>query len=126
MAKFQYRGKDVEALKSLGLAEVAALLPARQRRSLRRGLTEKHKKLLQKIKKNPQKFHRTRSRDMIILPDMLGTKIGIYNGKEYVAVEIAPEMLGHRLGEFALTRKRVQHSAPGVGATKSSKFIPLK
>lgn len=126
MAKFQYRGKQLEEIQQMAAADFAKLLPARQRRSLKRGLTEKQKKLLQKIRKQPQKFHRTRSRTMIIVPDMLGVKIGVYNGKEYVPVEVRPDMLGHRLGEFALTRKRVQHSAPGVGATKSSKFVPLK
>ena len=63
---------------------------------------------------------------MIILPEMVGVKIGVYNGKEYTPVEVKPEMIGHRLGEFALTRKPVKHSSPGFGATRSSKFVPLK
>ncbi len=56
----------------------------------------------------------------------VGIKIGVYSGKEYVPLEIKPEMLGHRLGEFVMTRKQVKHSAPGFGATRSSKFVPLK
>jgi small subunit ribosomal protein S19 len=63
---------------------------------------------------------------MVIIPQMVGVRIGVYNGKEYIAVDIKPEMVGHRLGEFAHTRKNVQHSSPGFGATKSSKYVPLK
>lgn len=127
---FTYRGHTLEELKKMSLEEFAKLLPARERRSLLRGLTGRQKKLLEKIRKNPEKFHRTHERDMVILPEMVGVKIGVYNGgaKEgkWTTVEIKPEMIGHRLGEFALTRKRVKHSAPGVGATRGSKHIPLK
>ena len=126
MVKFMYKGKTLEELRQMSLEEFAELIPARSRRALKRGLTEIQKKLLLKIRKNPQKFHRTHCRDMVIIPEMVGVKIGVYNGKEFVPVEIKPEMLGHRLGEFALTRKRVKHSAPGFGATRSSKYVPLK
>jgi small subunit ribosomal protein S19 len=63
---------------------------------------------------------------MVILPEMVGLKFGIHNGKEFVVVEIIPEMIGHRLGEFSQTRKKVTHGAPGIGATRSSMYIPLK
>jgi small subunit ribosomal protein S19 len=126
MAKFEFRGKAFEDIKEMNLEDFSRMLKSRQRRSLRRGLTEKQKKLLEKIRKNPKKFHRTRSREMLILPEMVGIRIGIYNGKEYVTIDIKPEMLGHRLGEFVMTRKPVKHSAPGFGATRSSKFVPLK
>ncbi len=126
MVKFMYRGKSLEEIQNMSLAEFSKLLPARERRSLKRGLTERQKKLLEKIRKNPNKFHKTHCRDMLILPEMIGVKIGVHNGKEYVPIEIKPEMIGHRLGEFVLTRKQVKHSAPGFGATKSSKFVPLK
>jgi small subunit ribosomal protein S19 len=89
-------------------------------------LTNRQKKLLEHIRKDPEKFHRTHERDMVILPEMVDIKFGIYNGKEYKTVTVEPEMLGHRLGEFALTRQRVLHSAPGAGATRGSKHIPLK
>ena len=56
----------------------------------------------------------------------MGTKVAVHNGKEYVTIDVKPEMIGHRLGEYAHTRKKVEHSAPGFGATKSSKFVPLK
>jgi small subunit ribosomal protein S19 len=126
MAKFEFRGRTFEQVKELDLEEYSRMLKSRQRRSLRRGMPEKQKKLLEKIRKNPGKFFRTRSREMLILPEMVGIKIGVYSGKEYVTLEIKPEMLGHRLGEFVMTRKQVRHSAPGFGATRSSKFVPLK
>ncbi|MEM5812342.1 MAG: 30S ribosomal protein S19 [Candidatus Aenigmatarchaeota archaeon] len=126
MAKFELRGKSLEEIKSMSIEEFSRLIPARERRALKRGFTRKERILLEKIMKNPGKFHRTRCREMVIVPQMLGVKIGVHNGKEYVPVEIKPEMLGHRLGEFALTRKAVKHSAPGFGATRSSKFVPLK
>ncbi|MEM5872077.1 MAG: 30S ribosomal protein S19 [Candidatus Aenigmatarchaeota archaeon] len=126
MAKFIFRGKSFDEIKEMSLEEFSNLLKSRQRRSLRRGLTENQKKLLEKIRKNPKKFHRTREREMLILPEMVGVKIGVHNGKEYIPLEIKPEMIGHRLGEFVLTRKQVKHSAPGFGATRSSKFVPLK
>ncbi|MEM0350820.1 MAG: 30S ribosomal protein S19, partial [Archaeoglobaceae archaeon] len=100
------------------------LLPARERRKLKRGLTEREKNLLEKLKK--KNSVRTHVRDMLILPEMVGKTIFVHNGKDFVKVEIKPEMLGHRLGEFAMTTKFEKHSGPGVGATRSSKFVPLK
>jgi small subunit ribosomal protein S19 len=126
MPKFVFVGKSLEEIEKMDLGEFSKLLKSRQRRSLKRGLTETQKKLLERIRKNPEKFHRTHCRDMVILPEMIGAKLGVHNGKEYVPLEIKPEMLGHRLGEFVLTRKKVTHSAPGFGATRSSKFVPLK
>ena len=123
--EFTYRGKNMEALSSLSLKEFIELLPARQRRTLRKGLSEYHKKLLKNLKesKKPVKTH---FRDVIILPEMVGRTIHIHNGKEFNAVRVIPEMLGHYLGEFALTRKSVKHSSPGIGATKSSSAVSVK
>ena len=126
MPKFEFRGKSLEELKSIGLDEFIKLIPSRERRSIKRGFTEQQKKLLENMRRDPKKFHKIHSRELVIIPEMLGMKIGVHNGKEYHVIEIKPEMLGHRVGEFALTRKQVKHSAPGFGATKSSKFIPLK
>jgi small subunit ribosomal protein S19 len=126
MAKFVYRGKSPEEMKEFPLDEFRKLVTARERRSLKRGFTEHQKKLLGKIKADPKKFHKTKCRDLIIIPELLGVKIGVHNGKEYVQLDIKSEMLGHRLGEFVPTRKAVKHSSPGFGATKSSKFVPLK
>jgi len=124
--KFTYRGKEWEEISSMSLQEFRSILPSKYRRSLKRGFTENQKKLLLKIISNPKKFHRTMNRQMVIIPEMVGVKIGVHNGKEYVTVEVIPEMIGHRLGEFAQTRRKVEHSAPGFGATKSSKYVPLK
>lgn len=122
---FTLRGRTVKELQRLSLEEFAQLLPARQRRALLRGLREKQKKFLEKLR-GATKPVRTHCREVIIIPEMLGKHVLLHNGKEWLPIEIKPEMLGHRLGEFALTRKPVRHSAPGVGATKSSKFLPLK
>lgn len=69
---------------------------------------------------------KTHVRDMIILPDMIGLSINVHNGKEFSPVSIRPEMIGHYLGEYAITNKRVQHGAPGVGSSRSSLYVPLK
>ncbi|MBI4163249.1 MAG: 30S ribosomal protein S19 [Candidatus Aenigmarchaeota archaeon] len=126
MADFKFKGKGLEDVAKMSLEDFIKLIPSRERRAMRRGFTEDERKLLLKIRKKPSAFHKTHCREMVIIPELLDKKIGIHNGKEFVAVDIKPEMLGHRLGEFALTRKKIQHSAPGFGATKSSKFIPLK
>ncbi len=123
--EFTFRGRSIEDLKKLNLDEFALLVPSRQRRTIQRGFSEEHKKLLHKVKiKDPN--IRTHLRDMIVLPEMIGMKINIHSGKEFTPVEIMPEMLGHYFGEFVLTRKKVSHGAAGIGATRSSKFIPLK
>ncbi len=127
MAKeFTYKGKTVEELKGLSIQEFSKLLPARQRRSLSRGFTDTHKRLLKKIESNPKKNIRTQCRDIIILPKMVGLTIYVHNGKAYIPVTILPEMVGFYLGEFTLTRTRVKHSAPGIGATRSSTAMATK
>jgi len=122
---FHYKGKTIEELQKMSLGEFAKLLPSRQRRSLLRGFNEKQKKFLERLRRS-EKPVRTHLREMIIIPEMVFKKVLIHNGKEWLLVDIKPEMVGHRLGEFALTRKRVTHSAPGVGATRASKFLPMK
>jgi small subunit ribosomal protein S19 len=123
MAKqeFKYRGKTVEELQELSIKEFAELLPSRQRRSINRGLDDRQKKLIDDLKEQDEV--RTHCRDMIVLPQWVGKVIRIHNGDEFVRVEITPERIGHYLGELAMTRKQVKHSAPGVGATKSSTAI---
>lgn len=125
---FTYRGKTIEELQKLSLQDFAQLLTSRQRRKiLQRGLTIEEKKFVKNVEKAPDgKFIKTHLRDMLVLPVMVGRKIGIHNGKEFVPVNIIPEMMGHRLGDLSITIKRVKHSGPGIGATRSSKFIPLK
>jgi small subunit ribosomal protein S19 len=123
--EFTFRGKSLEDLKKLSHDEFALLVPSRQRRTIQRGFSEDHKKLLHKVKIKDQNI-RTHLRDMIILPEMVGMKIAIHSGKEFVPIDILPEMMGHYFGEFVLTRKKVSHGAAGIGATRSSKFVPLK
>ncbi|MBI2663542.1 30S ribosomal protein S19 [Candidatus Woesearchaeota archaeon] len=128
--KSTYRGKTIEELQSMDFKDFLKLLNSRQRRSLNRGLTDPQKKLLEKIKKYKEKKIakpiKTHCRDMIVLPDMVGLTIRIYSGKEFVPVIITEKMIGHYLGEFALTRKIVTHSAPGIGATRSSAAVSVK
>lgn len=127
MAKkeFTYRGKTVEELKAMSLEEFMPLLPARQRRSLKRGLTDQQKILLKHIRAKKSNIE-THCKDLTILPEMIGLTIRIHNGKEFMPVTIQEEMLGHYLGEFVMTRKKVEHSAPGIGATKSSAALSVK
>ena len=122
--EFLYRGRKVADLAKMSIEELAGLLPARQRRSINRGLVKENKNLLTSLKNKDSV--RTHIRNMIIMPDMVGKNLEIYNGKSFEKVEVMPEMIGHFFGEFAMTRGRVQHGAAGVGATRSSKYVPLK
>ena len=125
--EFSYCGLSLEELQKLSLEELMPLLQSRMRRTLKRGLTVKQNKLLQDIEKaKPGDSIKTHCRSMIILPSFVGHKIHVHNGNEFQIVDIKPNMIGHYLGEFALTRKAVKHTGPGVGATRSSKFMPLK
>ena len=127
MAKkeFSYRGKTLEEIQALSLEEFAKLLPSQERRKLKREFTDEEKKFLAHFRKKKNNV-KTHCRDMIILPEMVGTIIKIHNGKDYFQLSIMPEMMGHRLGEFAQTRKRVKHSSPGIGATRSSSAISVR
>ena len=127
MAKkeFTYRGKKVSELQSLSLKELAGFMPSAVRRRIKRGLTEQQKILLERIKSGGQNI-KTHCRDMPILPEMVDKTLRIYNGKEFVLVTIQNEMIGHYLGEFSQTRRKVGHSAPGVGATKSSAHASVR
>ena len=107
-SKFRYRGKSPEEMKEMSADEFRSLLKSRHRRSLKRGLTEQQKNLLENIRKNPSKFHRTHCRDILVLPEMMGVKLGVHNGKEYVSIQIRPEMLGHRLCDLVSTRRMVK------------------
>lgn len=122
--EFTYRGKTIAELQTLSIEEFAQLLPSRERRSILRGLTELQKIVLADIRAG--KEVRTHTRTMIILPEMVGKTVSVYDGKKFVNIEIQPEMVAHRFGEFAPTRSRVSHGSAGVGATRSSKFVPLK
>jgi len=126
--EFKYRGLTLEQLQALSLENLLALLPSRQRRSLTRGISDEKRKLLEEVKaaKNSKAPIKTHLRDMIILPSMIGLTIQVHNGKEFTPIEIKSEMIGHFLGEYAMTNKRVVHGAPGVGSSRSSLYVPLK
>jgi len=123
--EFKYKGKTVEELKKLSLAEFIDLIPARQKRSLKRGLSDQQKILLNKIKSGKTNI-KTHCRNMIILPEMIGATVSIYDGKSFIKIVILEDMISHCLGEFTYNRKRVAHSAPGIGATKSSSALSVK
>ena len=123
--EFQYRGHTLEELREMDREELEELLPARTRRTLQRGLSEEHEKLLDRVESGDDEI-RTHLRDMPILPAMVGTTFMVHAGESYERVDVEPEMIGHYLGEFELTRKDVEHGQAGIGATRSSKFVPLK
>lgn len=117
----------------MSMDEFIRLLTSRQRRSLLRGLTREQRILLENVRKAKEDLKqgqktqvKTHARDMVILPEMIDLTILVHNGKEYTSIEITPEMIGHYLGEFAITNKPVKHGSPGIGASKSSMYVPLR
>ncbi|MEM0121891.1 MAG: 30S ribosomal protein S19 [Saccharolobus sp.] len=128
---YEYRGKKIDELLNMPMDEFIKLLPSRQRRSLKRGFTEAQRRLLEKIRKYRRegklnKVIKTHVRDLVILPELIGLKLAVYNGKEFVEFTITPEMIGHYLGEYSITTKKVEHGEPGLKATRSSLFLAMK
>jgi small subunit ribosomal protein S19 len=120
--EFTYRGKTLEELKKMDIREFSKLLPSRERRTVLRQFNEIEKFVNDCKKKISKKKNiKTHIRNLVVVPQMVGMKISIYNGKTFIPVEIIEEMVGHRLGEFSLTRARIHHGSAGVGATKGSK-----
>jgi small subunit ribosomal protein S19 len=124
---FTYRGKTIEELKQLDIREFAKLLKSNERRTVLRQSDEIQKFILKCDKKTQKKRPiKTHSRYLIIVPQMVGLKILVYKGNNFVPVQIEGEMLGHRLGEFSVTRTKVKHGAAGVGATRGSASMSVK
>ncbi len=125
--EFTYRGKSVEELKQLDVREFAQLLKSNEKRTALRQ-TEDLQKFILKCKKfsEREKQIKTHARYLVIIPQMIGYNIQVYNGKTYVPIQIIGEMLGHRLGEFSVTRTKVKHGAAGVGATRGSASMSVK
>jgi small subunit ribosomal protein S19 len=125
--EFTYRGKKLEELQKLDTREFAKLVGADSRRALLRhfDVVEKFIRKCQQ-RQSEGKQIRTHLRELVIVPNMVNYTIGIHNGKEFTQIKIMPEMLGHRLGEFAQTRRKVEHGAPGIGATRSSAALSVK
>jgi len=120
--EFIFRGKTLEELQKLDTREFAKFLKSTQRRAILRQ-TEIIEMFLQKCQKRIEKSKNilTHNRSIVIVPKLVGLTVQVYSGKQYVPVKIEQEMLGHRLGEFALTRARIKHGSAGVGATKGTK-----
>ena len=131
--KFSYRGNDLKKLIDMNMDEMSQQLRSRQRRKLRRKMGTKYARFINKLleaKKHTAQGEKpvaikTHLRDCIVLPSMVQSVINIHKGNGYSNVEVKPEMIGYYLGEFAVTYKRVSHGKPGVGATHSSKFVPI-
>ena len=138
--KFSFRGLELDQLVEMGVnkqyKELLPHLTSRVRRKFAHGIKAKEIRLMNKIKKsiNSAKIGddgikekpstvKTHLRNVIILPQMVGGVVGVYNGKEYVTVEIKPEMIGKYLGEFSITYRPVNHGKAGTGGQR---FIPLK
>jgi len=128
--EFRYRGKSLEELNSMSTEALLELLPSRARRSLNRGVSEEKRKLLEDARAMKdgkiQGEIKTHARDMIVLPTMVGLTISVHNGREFVPLVVKPEMIGRYLGEYVITNKKVVHGTPGIGASRSSLYVPLK
>ncbi|MDP6661466.1 MAG: 30S ribosomal protein S19 [Candidatus Thalassarchaeaceae archaeon] len=133
--EFRWRGYSLGELQEMPLYPpdddidapcIATLMPSRVKRTLARGLSLECEKLLERVRESNGKVVKTHCRGMYVLPEMVGSTIGVHDGQNFVKVEIVPNMIGHALGEFAKTRKSVTHTGPGVGATRSSQHVALK
>jgi small subunit ribosomal protein S19 len=120
--QFNFRGKTLDELKEIDVREFAKLLTSRQRRTVLRQFQKIEDFVNRaKVKLSKNKQIRTHQRNLIIVPQMIGMRIQVYNGKEFLPVDVVGEMLGHFFGEFSLTRAKVKHGAAGIGSTKGSK-----
>ncbi|XP_023320191.1 40S ribosomal protein S15 [Eurytemora carolleeae] len=132
--KFTYRGVDLDQLLDMNHEQLMELFPCRIRRKFSRGIKRKPMALIKKLRRKKKEAPpnekpdvvKTHLRNMVVVPEMTGSVVGVYNGKTFNQVEIKPEMVGHYLGEFSISYKPVKHGRPGIGATHSSRFIPLK
>ena len=129
-----YRGVSITDLQAMPESKVIELLPARARRTFKRPLNDYIVKVRKQINlaiqdlksgKNPRRI-KTHQRSIILLPSMVGLTMEVYTGQKFEKLTILPEMIGHYVGEYVLTRKRVQHGAAGVGATGGSRHVAKK
>ncbi len=114
---FKFRGKTMDEIKAMPFEEFTEMLTSRLKRKIKRGFTEQEQIFLTKLR-NKEKNIKTHCRDLFVLPEMVGEKFSIYNGKQFVLVVIVDEMLGLRFGELVPTRKiGVVHSGGGAKKT---------
>ena len=120
--EFTYRGKTLEELKTLEVREFAKFLKSRARRTVLRQFRDIEDFIARCKKKiENRKPIKTHLRNIVIVPAMVGWKIGVHKGNGFEMIEITGDMLGHRLGEFSLTRGKIKHGSAGVGATKGTR-----
>ena len=132
--KFTFRGIELEKLLDLSKEELLGVVHSRARRRMQRGLTTKPMNLIKKLRAakaacgplDRPKVIKTHLRNMIVVPEMIGSMVAVYNGKEFNMVDIKAECVGFYLGDFSITYRPVRHGRPGIGSTNSSRFIPLK
>ena len=128
--EFAYNGLSEKELNGLSLEKLLSVFTARARRSLTRGINDNKRKLIKEIKAaktdKTATSIKTHLRDLIVLPFMVGVTVNVFSGKEFMPVNITTQMIGHYLGEYVITNKRVNHGAPGVGSSRSSLYVPLK
>jgi len=111
--KFTYRGVDLDQLLDMNNEGLMELFTCRIRRRMTRGLKRKPMALIKKLRKKKKECPvnekpdvvKTHLRNMIVVPEMTGSIVGVYNGKVFTQVEIKPEMIGHYLGEFSISYK---------------------
>jgi small subunit ribosomal protein S19 len=125
MIDFKYRGHTLEELQKMSLEEFAKITESRARRNLLRNQSDPFYQRIEKDQKANKKI-RTHKRDMVVTPKMVGKTIYVYSGKEFLPVEVIEDMLGHYLGEFVMTRRRIRHGKAGIGATKSSTAVSAR
>jgi small subunit ribosomal protein S15e len=115
--KDSYRGIDLDKLPDYSNQDLMELFNARQRRKFSRGIKRKPIALLKKLRQAKRETAysdkpdpvKTQLRNMIIVPEMIGSVVGVYNGKQYINVEVKPEMIGYYLAEFSITYKPIKH-----------------
>ena len=135
LKKLTFRGKELEELSTLKDSQFMELVQSRIRRRLTRskGFKGKYLKLLERVKKSKKglepgqkaKMIKTHLRDCVVVPDMVGGNVGVYNGKEYKEVEVKFDMIGRYLGEFSLTYKPTLRKAAvfDKGKKKDEKVV---
>merc|ERR1719235_57226 len=133
--KYSYRGIDLEKLVDMQNEDLMNLFCARQRRKFSRGIKRQPITLLKKLRKSKKACAygekptpvKTHMRNMVIVPEMIGSVVGCYNGKNFINIEIKPEMIGHSLAEFSISYHPVMHGGGGKkGKGAEMKFMPLK
>ncbi len=117
----------MEQLLEMPFDEVLELMPSPHQEDLRPRVQRGAEDRLRQDQVRGTDVVRTHRRDIPIIPQFVGKKVAVYNGKEFKEIEIRPEMIGHYLGEFSMTRQDPSSTPDQVSVRPgSSKFLPLK